>query len=198
MLRAGRSALHADTQNGGPSVDIPRLPPPKRTGVFRIRTLQVGQGSGHLVQHNARAIPQPKIAPRCAVCGEKAQLVSRDELFPFRDDNKNLADLYYVCCGKFAAVDPKTLSRTEPFQGYLDRRLRGEAFRALTQLTRAVFGYGFVTPVASAKARYFVASQLHMGADIRINTADGATCRAIIRVCHERLRLFGKQGYTWA
>lgn len=200
MLRAGRNTLRADEQGRGRLYALQRIPSRERANVLRVRSVQVGEGHGDSVQHTDRpGTYAAKVkAPICPVCKEKAQLVSRDELFPFREDNKKLADAYYVCCGKFAAANPKTLSRAEPFQGYLDRRLRGEARRALTQLTRAVFGYGFVTPVASAKARHFVASQLHLGTDIHISAADADTCRAVILVCHDRLRQFGKRGYTWS
>ena len=194
MLRTSRASLQTDARPGESIHNIPRLSPSERSSMFRIRPVQVGASRGSSIQCDGRPAYDKKIAPICPACGKKAQLVSRDELFPFRDDNKKLADLYYVCCGQFAIADSKTLKRKSPFAGYMDRRLREEARKVVRQMTMALFGYGCSSSAATKGAHAFICEQLQINT-LDIATADARQCRDIIRICYARLRDFGKTGY---
>ena len=126
MLRTGRYAVRADEQAWEPRDHSLRLSSQRRPYMLRKRFIQVGEGSGHSVHVPNRSPAETKLAPMCPACGKQAQLVSRDELHPFRNDRRDLASLYYVCCGNATPVDGNTLAPKYRLRNYILTRLRAE------------------------------------------------------------------------
>lgn len=135
---------------------------------------------------------EKELAPVCPVCGGKAKLVTRDELFPFREDRK-IPDLFYACCGNLAPVIAKSLRPAAPLRGYVSRRLRREALSAFNQLTCAEFGYGHMHASALTRCREWLQDRLEIP-HLDVSIADAFTCHRVIRACYSRLQDFGRRG----
>lgn len=135
---------------------------------------------------------EKELAPVCPVCGGKAKLVTRDELFPFREDRK-IPDLFYACCGNLAPVIAKSLRPAAPLRGYVSRRLRREALAVFNQLTCAEFGFGRITAGAVERGMTWLRRELNMPY-LDVSQADALTCHNILRVCYRRLADFGRRG----
>lgn len=179
MLRETRQAVSTE-RDSGRSV-LPRLSPRGQHTLFRGRAIPMGSTGGDSVLPLSEPAQRKKIAPHCPTCKQRAHLVSRDELHPFRDDLKNIPELYYACCGNIAPADSKTLKPTTRLHDYVSRRLRREAYSVFNRLRRLKVKY----PRANTLEEH-IRYELKI-AEFNLATADAFLCRDVIRVCSERL-----------
>lgn len=186
MLRTGRNTVRADENTWEPRDRSLRLSSQRRPYVLRKRLVQVGEGSGNPVHVIHRNPAETRLAPACPSCGKQAQLVSRDELFPFRADRRDLAPMYYVCCGNTTPADEKTLAPKYRLRNHVLTRLRAETHRVVMQLCKAEFGFGFASHVALENTRDWLCKRLHLDS-FDVSTASVALCHDVLRVCNNRL-----------
>lgn len=191
-LCAKRIAVRPDANGGDACGGDVRISSRERRVVPGARALQVGGRQRDSVSGLQRPVADEKIAPTCPSCQKKAQLVTRDELFPFRPDRK-LHDLFYVCCGNMTPATSKTLAPLTRLRGYVSRRLRREALSAFNQLTCAEFGYGHMHASALTRCREWLQDRLEIP-HLDVSIADALTCHRVIRACYSRLQDFGRRG----